>query len=263
MSSAQAKTIVFLTGAFVSHRGWASWQQFFEQQGYTTYAPPWPHKNGDPAGLRAQHPHSPIADVGLSDMVSHYATFVRSLPEKPIIIGHSAGGFAVQALLQQDLATAGVAIHPLPPLGVLPFEPSFFRATVKSLGLLSSAKTTYLMSFSDWQFAFTNGMSLADQKKTYEENVVPESKKIARESLTKAAYIDFNRPHAPLLITAGSDDNILPASLNYRNFKRYPQDNGSVTDYQEFAGRNHFVLGQPTWQEDAQYILDWLAKVTT
>ena len=35
---------------------------------------------------------------------------------------------------------------------------------------------------------------------------------------------------------------------------------GSVTDYAAFKGRNHFVLGQPTWREDADYILDWIQK---
>jgi hypothetical protein len=29
-------------------------------------------------------------------------------------------------------------------------------------------------------------------------------------------------------------------------------------DYKLFAGRNHFVLGQPTWRQDADYILKWL-----
>lgn len=137
---------------------------------------------------------------------------------------------------------------------------SYFGAYLLGLFLLTSTKKTYLMPFSTWQYAFTNGMSLEEQKKTWEENVIPESKRIARDGLTSTAHIDFARPHPPLLITSGSKDNILPASLNYRNFKRYLQNNGSITEYKEFPGRNHFVLGQPTWKEDADYILEWLAS---
>jgi hypothetical protein len=33
-----------------------------------------------------------------------------------------------------------------------------------------------------------------------------------------------------------------------------------VLEYKDFKGRNHFVLGQPTWKEDADYILKWLDK---
>lgn len=36
-------------------------------------------------------------------------------------------------------------------------------------------------------------------------------------------------------------------------FKKYKK-NKSVLDYKEFPGRDHFVLGQKTWKEDADYI---------
>ena len=75
--------------------------------------------------------------------------------------------------------------------------------------------------------------------------------------MTSAAKVDFRKPHAPLLLTSGDKDHIIPAHLNYRNYKKYPKNN-SVVDYKEFEGRNHFVLGQPSWKEDAEYILNWI-----
>lgn len=108
--------------------------------------------------------------------------------------------------------------------------------------------------------AFTNGMPEAVQRAEYEKYVVPESKLLARDGLTSAAKVDFSKPHAPLLIVSSPADNIIPASLNKRNFKRYKQDNGSVTEYLEVPGRNHHVLGLPSWQQDAQQILDWIQK---
>lgn len=114
-----------------------------------------------------------------------------------------------------------------------------------------------MMPFKKWQYTFTNGMLLEDQKDSYDQFTIPESKTVARGGLTKAVKIDFNKQHAPLLITSGERDHILPAHLNYRNFKRYKQ-NGSITAYKEFPNRNHFVLGLPTWKEDADYILNWI-----
>ena len=32
-------------------------------------------------------------------------------------------------------------------------------------------------------------------------------------------------------------------------------------DEKEFKGPNHFVLGQDTWKEDADFILEWLNKL--
>ena len=256
----QSKTIVFITGAFVSHHGWKAWQSYFESKGYKTIAPAWPHKDAPAAELRNRQPDdTALATLTLTELIDHYAAIVKALPEKPILIGHSLGGMITQILLNRDLAEAGIAIHPAPPLGVFPYEFSFLKAGWKALGLFSSTKKTYLMSFKDWQYAFVNGMALKEQKKAYEENTIPESKTVARGALTSAAKIDYEKPHAPLLITSGDTDTIIPAHLNYRNYKKYKQ-NGSVLDYKEFKGRNHFVVGLPTWKEDADYILEWIGK---
>ncbi|RXK83552.1 alpha/beta hydrolase [Filimonas effusa] len=261
MKSVTTKNVVFITGAFVVNSGWSEWEAYFQSKGYQTVAPAWPYKNGTAAELRNRQPNdTDLAALTLDQLVNHYADIVKSFPEKPIIIGHSLGGLITQILVNRGLAAAGVAIHPVPPLGVIPYEFSFLKAGWKSLGLFTSIKKTYLMSFKDWQYAFVNGMPLEEQQKAYDENTIPESKTVARGGLSSAAKVDFKKPHAPLLITSGSEDNILPPHLNIRNYKRYAKDNGSVTDYKEFPGRNHFVLGQPTWREDADYILDWLQR---
>ncbi len=260
MKTSQSKTILFITGAFVSHHGWSEWQKYFEAKGYKTVAPAWPHKDGTAAELRAIHPNNrALADLTLKQLVDHYAAIAASLPEKPIIIGHSLGGLVTQILLNRGFAAGAIAIHPVPPQGVIPYEFSFLKAGWKSLGLFTSMKKTYLMSFSDWQYAFTNGMNLEDQKAAYEANTIPESKRVARGGLTSAAKVDFNKPHEPLLIVAGGKDNIIPASLNTRNFNRYPKI-GSVTEYKEFSDNNHFVVGLPEWKKVASYVAEWISK---
>ena len=258
-----SKTIVFITGAFVSNRCWDEWKAYFEHQGYTCYAPAWPNKEAPAAVLRSQHPNSPIATNRLAEVARFHADFIRRLPEKPILIGHSYGGLLTQLLVQKDLAVAGVAIHSVPPKGVLSFKWSFLRSVTPPLGLFTSAKTSFLMSFKQWQYAFTNGMSLAEQKASYEQFVTPESKKMSRDALSGAAKVDFSKPHVPLLFVAGSTDHIMPASLNYSTYQRYKKHSGSITDYKEFEGRNHFVLGLPTWREEADFIATWLEQQRT
>jgi pimeloyl-ACP methyl ester carboxylesterase len=259
MNSILTKDIVFITGAFVSHKGWDEWQSYFRAQGYNTVAPPWPYKDGLAHELRNMQPFDTgLAALTLDKLINFYASIVKSYTDKPIIIGHSLGGLITQILINRDLGAAGVAIHSVAPAGVVPYEWSFLKSTWKALGLLTSMNKTYLMSFKDWQYAFVNGMPLSSQKTAYEENTIPESKRVARGGLTRAANVDFRKPHAPLLFTAGSSDHIIPAHLNKRNFKKY-RPSGSIVDYKEFKDRNHFVLGLPTWKEDADYILEWLA----
>jgi pimeloyl-ACP methyl ester carboxylesterase len=258
MNNIKSKTIVFITGAYVSHACWNEWRTFFEDHGYTTIAPPWPHKDADPLTLRNRHPDKALAAVSMYDIIDHYTEIIRNLPEKPIVIGHSFGGLFAQVLLNKGLAAACIAIHAVPPQGVIPYEINFLRSNAATLGFFTSLKKTFLMSFRKWQFSFTNGMSYEAQKSSYYDLVIPESKRAARGGLTKAAFVDFKKQHEPLLLLAGTHDQCIPAHLCKRVYKRYRNKN-SVTDF-VLKDRNHFVLGQPTWREDAEYILNWLRK---
>jgi len=258
-----SKTIVFVTGAFVSNSCWDEWRKYFEAKGYKTLAPAWPHKEGSAASLRALQPRdTALAALTIKEVIDYYADIVKKCPEKPIVIGHSFGGLITQVLVNRDLAAAGIAIHPAPTKGVLPYERSFVRGGIGSLGILTSQKTTYLMSFKRWQYAFANGLPLSEQRAFYDQLIIPESKTVARGALSDEAKVDYAKMHAPLLITAGNYDHIIPAHLNYRNFKKY-KANGSVLEYKEFTGRNHMVLGISTWKEDADYIDQWINKYST
>lgn len=259
MKKNKPTTVVFITGAFVHHSCWSQWQLFFENEGYETIAPPWPHKDAYPETLRNNYPNTKIASNRLSALTEYYADIVKRLPDKPILIGHSIGGLIVQLLLQKGLGFSGVAIHSVPPRGIFTFKFSFFKAGWGPLGFFTSAKKAFLMSFRQWKYAFTNGMNDDAQLEAYYKYAIPESKLIVRDTITKAAKINFENPHAPLLFISGSNDHTIPASLNYSNFKKYNRSN-SVTDYQEFARHNHFVLGQSDWKKTAEFILGWIEK---
>jgi pimeloyl-ACP methyl ester carboxylesterase len=258
----KTRNIVFVTGAFVSNSCWDEWRIYFESKGYSTVAPAWPFKDGTVEDLRRRQPNDvDLALLTLEQVVDHYISVVKSFPEKPIVIGHSLGGLITQIINNRDLTSAAVAIHSVPPLGVFPYEYSFLKSGWGVLGLFTSVRKTYMMPFKTWQYAFVNGMPLAEQMAAYKKFAIPESKTVARGGLTKAAKVNFKKTHSPLLLTAGTEGRIIPAHLNRRNYKAYKKDNGSITDYKEFPGRNHFVLGLPSWKEDADYILNWLEQL--
>lgn len=257
-SSSVAPIVIFITGAFVTSNCWDNWKTFFENEGYVCYVPDWPHKAAPAPELRRQHPHSPIAQNTLPEVLKVYTDFIAQLPAKPLVIGHSYGGLLVQLLLQQGAVAAGVAIESAPPRGVVVWSWSLFRSVLPMLGLFSSLKTTFLPTFAQWQYAIANGLPLADQHSSYESLAAPESKKMIRGALSNRARVDFRRPHAPLLFLAGGADRIMPAALNRANFRRYRHVQ-SITHYRELPGRCHALLGQPTWREDAEMVLRWLA----
>jgi pimeloyl-ACP methyl ester carboxylesterase len=191
--------------------------------------------------------------------VESLASAIKALGEKPALIGHSMGGLVTQLLLQRDLALAGVAIDPAPPMGVFTLAFSFLKANFPVINPLVPVTQPAMMSFEQFQYAFVNTLPLAEQRRAYDRYVVPESRGVPTQSLTSVGRVDFKKPHPPLLIIAGEKDHIVPASLNKTNYIKY-KASPSLTDFKEFPGRDHFGIGEKGWEELADYSLAWLEK---
>ncbi len=255
-------TIVFLHGAWVTPACWEPFDGYFRERGYETIAPAWPGKNRTVAEIRSDP--SPLAGLGGQQIIDHYAGVIRSLPEPPILIGHSFGGLFVQVLLSQGLGAAGVAIDPAPPKGVIATQPSAFRALGSVLVKPGNRRKVVRWTFEQFRWAFTHTLSEADARAAYDRHVTPETGRIFFQGGLSALdrhspfSVDFNKPgRAPLMIIAGGADRIVPASLNRANHRKYRAAPVPV-DYREFPGRTHWIIAQDGWQEVAGHIADWI-----
>ena len=253
----KTKTIVLIHGLFVNNTSWKEWKTYFEAQGYTVHTPSNRGHAGDPVQLKANIP-SELRNVGFDDTVNNLVKFIDTLPEKPIVIGHSFGGLMVQKLIDMDKAVAGVSIDGAPPKNVMaPFSTvkivwpvvNFFKGNSPYLGT------------KDWYHrAFFNNYSREESDALYETVAAPESRKLARDPLFKSsAKLDLKKPHQPLLFIAGSNDKIFPAKFSRKIADSY-QDKSSIVDFKEFEGRSHFICGEKGWEEVAEYISDWLKR---
>jgi pimeloyl-ACP methyl ester carboxylesterase len=251
----KARTIVFIHGMYVNSLCWERWVALYQAKGFRCLAPNWPGRDRPIDTLRKHHPDPQLVKLTLSDVIDSVTDTIKALDEKPILIGHSMGGLVVQLLLQRDLAVAGVAIDSAPPMGVFTTKWSFLKANWPHITPFVPQSSPIEMSFERFQYAFVNTLPVAEQRAAYERYVVPESRRIPRESLT--ARVDFKKAHAPLLLIAGTADNIIPASLTRSNYAKY-RLSPSVTDFKEFAGRTHFIIGQKGWEEVADFVFGWL-----
>jgi len=252
--------MVFITGAFIGNNCWDEWKAYFESNGYKCIAPAWPFKDASPEDLRNRHPDLAIASNRLADLTNYFADVVNALPEKPIMIGHSLGGLIVQLLLQRGFGTAGVAIHSFPAEGLRGSKISFLTAIWKAMGFFTSTQKSYMIPFKKWKRLVVNGMSCEEQKQLFYKHATPESKRIIRDTFKAAAKLDFEKKLVPLLLVSGSCDQIISASLNFESYKKYEMSN-SITELKEFKGHSHFVFGNSTWREEAEFILQWLQRI--
>ena len=60
---------------------------------------------------------------------------------------------------------------------------------------------------------------------------------------------------------AGGADRIIPPAVNRENARRYRRSS-ALTAYREFPGRSHFTVGQPGWEDVADYALSWALTPT-
>lgn len=258
----KTKTIVFIHGMFMTPLCWEHWIARFQPQGYRCIALAWPGRDRPIEVLRGLGSDPELGKLKLRDVVESAATAIKALNENPALIGHSMGGLVVQLLLQRELALAGVAIDPAPPMGVFSIAWSFIKSNFPAINPFVPVTQPVEMSFEHFQYAFANAQPLAGQRAAYDRYVVPESHGVPTQSLTSVAKIDFSKPHPPLLITAGEKDHIIPASLSKANYAKYGQS-PSVTDFKQFAGRDHFLIAETGWEEVADYALAWLQEKTT
>jgi pimeloyl-ACP methyl ester carboxylesterase len=253
------KNILFVHGMFMNKECWNGWKNYFESKGYNCLAPSWPGHEGIPAELKARHPSVELENLTLVEVVTQFETLIKGLDSAPALIGHSMGGLAVQILINRGFGACGIAIDPAPPAGVFTTKWSFLKSNFPVINPFKG-NTPDLITLQRFKYAFVNDLPDVIQNAAYENYVVPESRNVPRSSTGKAGKIDFKKAHNPLLIIAGGNDHIIPPSLNRLNFKKYANKN-SKTEFKEFPGRTHFIIGQENWQEVAEYVNNWIIKL--
>ena len=254
---AKSRTIVLIHGNFVNNLSWAEWKRYYEQKGYKVYSPANPGHEGNPAALRA-NVHPDLTKTGFIDVVNNIVKLIKTLPEKPLIIGHSMAGMATLKLVEMGHAAAGVSIDGAPPKNVFPpFQT--LKTVLPAFGFFSFDK--YFMGSRKWyDYSFFNTIPDEEKEKAFEKFAVPESYKVSRQLvLDPFSNLDFKKPHAPILFIGGGNDNIFPPSLTKSIAGRY-KDAKSRVDIKVFDGKSHFICGEPGWESVADYILDWYEK---
>jgi pimeloyl-ACP methyl ester carboxylesterase len=254
----KSKTIVLIHGNFVNNLTWAAWKSYYEQKGYKVYTPANPGHDGNPNTLRTS-PHPDLSSTGFIEVVNNISQLIDTLPEKPLIIGHSMAGMAVLKLIELGKAVAGVSIDGAPPKNVFPpFQT--LKTVIPAFGFFSFNK--YFMGSRKWyDYAFFNTIPEGERAQLFNQFAVPESYKVSRQLvLNPFSNIDFKKAHAPILFIGGGSDNIFPPALTKTIAGKY-SDNNSQVDLKIFEGKSHFICGEKGWESVADYIIDWYEKL--
>lgn len=255
------ETIVLIHGLWMTPLSWEKWVERYTSRGYRVIARGWPGLEGDVEEIR-RNPER-IAGLGVGEVVDHYERIIRELDRPPIIIGHSFGGLMTQILVDRGLGSAGVAIGPAPVKGIwfLPF--STLKVSAPALLDPRNNRRAVPLTPEQFHYAFTNSLSEEESLAVYRRYAVPGpdhllfQAALANFNPDAATAVDFQKEdRAPLLLVAGEKDHVSPPSVVQANARLYRRSTAR-TEYREFPGRTHYILGQDGWEEVADACLDW------
>lgn len=254
--------VVFIHGLWIHGSAWQPWIELFESRGYSATAPGWP---GDAAtvGETREHPEA-MNDVGIAEVVDHYAELIGTPDVKPIVIGHSFGGLFAQELLANGVGAAAVAIDPAPIKGVKALPFSQLKSGFPVLDNPANRHRAVSLNEKQFHYAFGNMLSEEESDALHAAWAIPGPGKPlfqdagANFSKHSPAKVDTHlAERGPLLLTSGTEDHTVPLKVTKEVFKLYQKGPGD-TELHEFEGRGHSLTMDSGWKDVAEVALDWL-----
>jgi len=259
------KTIVFIHGMFQNPKSWEKWIAYFSERGYNCVAPAWPYHEGSPEQLR-QNPPAGLGDLMLDDVIAAMESAVISaggnnpdINAKPVIIGHSVGGLLAQLFVSKNLASLAVPVSSVAPNMMMTLDWPFFK-NVATITNPLKGDDPILQTPESFHESFCNTLDESAAKLAFETYATHDSRNVLRGCLGPSGHIDLDMPHVPMLFISGKEDQIVPTELVEKNSKAYTDDVSGLTTYREFAGRSHYICGEPGWEEVADYVYQWIEK---
>ena len=261
VTNANNGRVVFIHGLWMTALSWEHWVERYRARGLDVIAQSWPGMDRPIDELRRDP--SGIEHVGVAEVVEHYEAIIRGLDRPPIIMGHSFGGLVTQILLDRGLGVAGVAIDSAPVKGILKLPWSTLKTGFPVLKNPANNHRAVALTPEEFHYAFANTLSDEDSLAAYRRYAVPGPGRplfqaaLANLNPHAVTSVDFqNDNRAPLLIVAGGADHVSPPAIN-KATARLQHKSNALTAYKEFPGRSHFILGQPGWEEVADFALEW------
>lgn len=249
------KTLFMIHGMFCGAWCWEKYKAFFEEKGYECVTTTLRHHE---LGLN-EMPDPSLGTTSLLDYAKDLEDEIRQLDTTPVIIGHSMGGLLAQILGAKGLAKGLVLLTPAPPRGVFALKLSVIKSFWSGLSKWGWWRKPLRGTFDEAVYGIFNLMPEEEQKDIYNK-LVYESGRAAKEigfylfDSQDASKVDVSKVNCPLLVIAGSKDRMTPASVVRKVSNKYE----NLSTYVEYPDHAHWVIGEPDWEEIAEYVADWI-----
>jgi len=243
--------VVFVHGAWHGAWSWAThFLDYFADQGFEVYAP----------DLRG-HGDSPAVRSMRWNRISHYIddvlSVVDALDRKPVLIGHSMGGFVAQHCMNRsdNLAAVGL-LGTMPHYGALPVTLNIVRHRPLDFIKLNLSASLYPLVSNP-----TKAWHMLMEGEGTPDQIAELDAKLGDESYL--GFLDMlvlnlpKKPKAdlPVQVVAGELDQLFSVASQQAVARRYGAKCHVVT------GAPHNMMLSSQWQEVADRYIGWIGQL--
>jgi non-heme chloroperoxidase len=246
-------TVVMIHGMFGRPVMWHPFIPPFRRKGYDVLTPALPFHDGP-----ADNQPAVLGSIGIGDCAETLRAYLQTLPEPPLLIGHSFGGLLAQMMAAKGLARAIVLLAPVPPLGIATGSP-IALLRFKSIFLTPSFwKKPVRPTFTEASRSIFSGESSLQRQRLYNGMMYESGRVFYEVSLgsllgNRARFVDTTAVDCPVLIVAGGSDPIAGPSVCRRIAYRYRR----TATYVEFPGVHHLMLQSAHATDIIRVIMAW------
>jgi len=254
-----AETIVMIHGMWGGGWYWENYKNFLEQRGFQCYTPTLRYHDMDPN----DKPDLRLGTTSLLDYAQDLEDYIHNLDQKPFLMGHSMGGLLAQILGARGLAKGLVLLTPASPSGINALKYSVIKSFWSVFTKWGFWRNPNRISFEASVYSMLHLLPTEDQKAVY-DRIVYESGRAAAEigfwllDFKGGSKVDQSNVSCPVLVVSGAEDRITPASVVRKVANKYK----AVSTYKEFENHAHWIVGEPGWEEIAEFASDWLNQVS-
>jgi non-heme chloroperoxidase len=257
--------VLFIHGLWMHATSWQPWADLFDRSGYDCVLAAWPGERATAGACRSGQ--AQLSPGGIGQLAGQLTQLAASLPTPPILIGHGVGGLLAQALLGRGVASAAVALAPVPSrlAGLACVAAAARRTTWPGPGIVTSYRRAVMPTAAQFHAGFARALTRAESDALHARYVIPATSRTLIQALLAPAVLPAStdgRGHVgrgPLLLVGGGEDALIPeaaiGALQGRHRRRFP---AAVSDHHVFPGRGHSMVIDSRWHEVAYYCLDWL-----
>lgn len=238
--------LLFVHGAFAGGWMWTeTFMPYFAAAGYPCYALSLRGHGGS-----AGHEHMDWHSIG--DYVDDLAAIAAGLPESPVLLGHSMGGFVVQKYLERHPAPAAALLCSVPPQGLaaaqfhlLLQKPQLFF----EINRIMSGEYTDVSTLREALFAGEiDDATLA----AWLTRMQPESHRAMWDMSMFNLPMLYAMRRPPMLVVAAEKDVLVPAFLVQSTAHTYG------VPCHTLRNMGHAITHEAGWREAADLVLGWL-----